>query len=709
MFQNFGYEIADLLKKAENIRYELHHPYVGTEHLLLAILKTDSKEKEILNEFGLTAQSFLDELSLVVGHPKEVTSINLYTPMLKRVLELALNEAEASNNGQVNINHLLMAMLEEADGVAIRILLRLNIDLDDLYDALKENISSSKKARNLEIMKVGINLTSKNNKTSKLYGREDEIDLIIETLLRKEKNNPLLIGKAGVGKTAIVEELARRIVKKEVPLELQNMEVYELEMGSLVAGTKYRGEFEERLTKIIKEVIKEKNIIIFIDEIHSMVNAGGAEGAICASDILKPYLARGEIKVIGSTTISEYHEYIENDQALARRFEKIVVQEPSDEDMLLILKKVKPIYENHYHLTLNNENLQDLLNLANTYIFSKNNPDKTLDLLDSVCARIKLKNSNLNASNLANLETMARKKAALLKKGEYKNALQLAKEEQEIKNLKNTSPTKLTMTRNDILEVIEKKTNMPLTNNQKNLFSKLRTNLFSNIYGQDDILNKLLDTLENSNQKNISFLLVGGSGVGKTKSVKIISETLKTNLIRIDMSEYHLEESINRLIGAPSGYVGYNKSYVFQSLIDHPYSTVLFDEIEKAHPKVLNLLLQILDEGFITDSLGNKIRFDHTYIFMTSNIRIAEKIGFNSCQNDALENVLSKELLGRIDAVLAFNPISEEVALKYIEKHLKNPQIKAIDLLNSTDITKYGLRNLENLINKYNKKTVNYN
>ena len=709
MFQNFGYEIADLLKKAENIRYELHHPYVGTEHLLLAILKTDSKEKEILNEFGLTAQSFLDELSLVVGHPKEVTSINLYTPMLKRVLELALNEAEASNNGQVNINHLIMAMLEEADGVAIRILLRLNIDLDDLYDALKENISSSKKARNLEIMKVGINLTSKNNKTSKLYGREDEIDLIIETLLRKEKNNPLLIGKAGVGKTAIVEELARRIVKKEVPLELQNMEVYELEMGSLVAGTKYRGEFEERLTKIIKEVIKEKNIIIFIDEIHSMVNAGGAEGAICASDILKPYLARGSIKVIGSTTISEYHEYIENDQALARRFEKIVVQEPSDEDMLLILKKVKPIYENHYHLTLNNENLQDLLNLANTYIFSKNNPDKTLDLLDSVCARIKLKNSNLNASNLANLETMARKKAALLKKGEYKNALQLAKEEQEIKNLKNTSPTKLTMTRNDILEVIEKKTNMPLTNNQKNLFSKLRTNLFSNIYGQDDILNKLLDTLENSNQKNISFLLVGGSGVGKTKSVKIISETLKTNLIRIDMSEYHLEESINRLIGAPSGYVGYNKSYVFQSLIDHPYSTVLFDEIEKAHPKVLNLLLQILDEGFITDSLGNKIRFDHTYIFMTSNIRIAEKIGFNSCQNDALENVLSKELLGRIDAVLAFNPISKEVALKYIEKHLKNPQIKAIDLLNSTDITKYGLRNLEKLINKYNKKTVNYN
>ena len=707
MFQNFGYEIADLLKKAEDLRFKLHHPYVGTEHLLLAILNSSSEVKNICKDYGLTYDNFKNELSLVIGHATEPSTINLYTPMLKRVLELALNDASENNNGKVKVHHLLLAMLEEGDGVAIRIMARLNIDLDDLYDAIKENLSVNKKTKNLEIMKIGIHLTNKNNKASKLYGREDEIEMIIETLLRKEKNNPLLIGKAGVGKTAIVEELARRIVKKEVPAELQKMEIYELEMGSLVAGTKYRGEFEERLTKIIKEVIKEKNIIIFIDEIHSMVNAGGAEGAICASDILKPYLARGEIKVIGSTTTNEYHEFIDNDKALARRFEKIVINEPTNEDMMLILKNVKPLYEKHYNINLTSDNLKDVLDLANEYIFSKNNPDKTLDLLDSVCARIKYKNINILSTN--ELENVVKKKESLLKKGEYKNALRFAKEEQEIRNTKVNYDLKLSMSKKDILEVIEKKTNMILLDKKDKLFKQLRENLFTNILGQDEALNKLLDTMEYNKQKGTSFLLVGGSGVGKTETIKIISDTLKTNLIRIDMSEYHLEESINRLIGAPSGYVGYGKNYVFRSLIDQPYSTILFDEIEKAHPKVLNLLLQILDEGFITDSLGNKIRFDHTYIFLTSNIKVSEKIGFNNSLNNALDNILSKELMGRIDVVLPFNKINEDIAKKYIKKHLKNKNINIEDLLNLSDIDKYGLRNLRNLINKYNKKSINYN
>ena len=707
MFQNFGYEIADLLKKAEDLRFKLHHPYVGTEHLLLAILNSSSEVKNICKDYGLTYDNFKNELSLVIGHATEASTINLYTPMLKRILELALNDANENNFGKVKINHLILAMLEEGDGMAIRIMARLNIDLDDLYDALKDNLVTTKKAKNLEIMKIGIHLTNKNNKFSKILGRDNEMEMIIETLLRKEKNNPLLIGKAGVGKTAIVEELARRIVKKEVPVELQKMEIYELEMGSLVAGTKYRGEFEERLTKIIKEVIKEKNIIIFIDEIHSMVNAGGAEGAICASDILKPYLARGEIKVIGSTTTNEYHEFIDNDKALARRFEKIVINEPTNEDMMLILKNVKPLYEKHYNINLTSDNLKDVLDLANEYIFSKNNPDKTLDLLDSVCARIKYKNINILSTN--ELENVVKKKESLLKKGEYKNALRFAKEEQEIRNTKVNYDLKLSMSKKDILEVIEKKTNMILLDKKDKLFKQLRENLFTNILGQDEALNKLLDTMEYSKQKGTSFLLVGGSGVGKTETIKIISDTLKTNLIRIDMSEYHLEESINRLIGAPSGYVGYGKDYVFRSLIDQPYSTILFDEIEKAHPKVLNLLLQILDEGFITDSLGNKIRFDHTYIFLTSNIKVSEKIGFNNSLNNALDNILSKELMGRIDVVLPFNKINEDIAKKYIKKHLKNKNINIEDLLNLSDIDKYGLRNLRNLINKYNKKSINYN
>lgn len=704
MFQNFGYEITDILKKAEDLRFKLHHPYVGTEHLLLAILDDDNEVSKICLEYGLTYSKFKNELSLVVGHAKDSLEINLYTPMLKRILELALNDANENNFGKVKINHLLLAMLEEGDGMAIRIMARLNIDLDDLYDALKDNLVTTKKAKNLEIMKIGIHLTNKNNKFSKILGRDNEMEMIIETLLRKEKNNPLLIGKAGVGKTAIVEELARRIVKKEVPKPLENMEIYELEMGALVAGTKYRGEFEERLNKIIKEVIKEKNIIIFIDEVHSMVNAGGAEGAICASDILKPYLARGELKIIGATTTNEYHEYISKDKALERRFEKIIINEPSNEDMLLILKNVKNSYEKHYDLKLSDDNLKDVLNLANEYIFSKNNPDKTLDLLDSVCARVKF----LNPNKEDDIETIIKKKENLLKKGEYKRALTIAKEEQKMR-LTKKDDKKLIITKENILEVIEKKTNMLLISQKEDLFKQLRTNLFNNILGQDDILNKLLDTMEYSKQKGTSFLLVGGSGVGKTETIKIISDTLKTNLIRIDMSEYHLEESINRLIGAPSGYVGYGKDYVFRSLIDQPYSTILFDEIEKAHPKVLNLLLQILDEGFITDSLGNKIRFDHTYIFLTSNISVSEKIGFNNSLNNALDNILSKELMGRIDLVLPYNKITNEVAQEYIKKNLKNPDINQEELINSSDINKYGLRNLRNLINKYNKKSINYN
>ena len=704
MFYNFGYEISDLLKEAEKIRYNLRHPYVGTEHLLLAILKSDTLESQICQDFGLTYENFQNELETLVGHASKASELNLYTPMLKRVLEVALNEAAETNQGKVLISHLLFAMLEEGDGVAIRVMMALDIDLDNLYEELKENVVTEKKKKNLEITKIGIHLTGKCNKKNVLVGRENEIEMMIETLLRKQKNNPLLIGKAGVGKTALVEELARRIVCKEVPLELQNMEIYELEMGSLVAGTKYRGEFEERLTKIIKEVIKEKNIIIFIDEIHCMVKAGGAEGAICASDILKPYLARGEIKVIGSTTLQEYHENIAVDKALDRRFEHIIIEEPNESDMIEILKSIKPSYEQHYKIKLTTENLTDLITLANKYIFTKNNPDKTIDLLDSVCAKIKFKSKDLHQKQ-SELKKVIMKKEKLLKQGYYQDALKIAKKEQEILN-NDENHLNLTMTKDDILEVIESKTKLIIRKSNEEIIANLKQNLFQKIKGQDEVLNKLLETMEVHGQNGTSFLLVGGSGVGKTQTVKIISDVLKTKLIRIDMSEYHLEESINRLLGAPSGYVGYGKPYVFQELLEQPYATVLFDEIEKAHPKVLNLLLQILDEGFITDSLGNIIHFNHTYIFLTSNIKIGDKIGFTNQANDGLDAVLSKELVGRIDAILPYQSISRQIALKYIEENLENNEIDYEKLLEESNYEKYGLRDIQHLIKKYNKKSV---
>ncbi len=702
MFHNFGYEVTDIIKEAEEIRYNLKHPYVGTEHLLLSILKNDKKVSKICESFDLTYQRFLDELIKTVGKAKSTLEINLYTPMLKKVLESALNFAMESNDGKVTPSHLVLAMLEEGDGVSVRIMMSLKIPMDALYDKLKVEVK--KKKKNLEIMKIGINLTNKCFKLNPLIKRDDELELIIETLLRKQKNNPLLIGKAGVGKTAIVEELSRRIKKGLVPEELRNVEIYELEMGSLVAGTKYRGEFEERLTKIINEIIKEKNIIIFIDEIHSMVNAGGAEGAICASDILKPYLARGELKIIGSTTLEEYHEYIAKDKALDRRFETILINEPNEKDMKSILLNIRKEYENHYQIKITDENIDDLIMLANKYIFNKNNPDKTIDLLDSVCSKIKFRETNNNKES-ESLDTIIKKKENLLKVGDYQDALKIAIEEQKMIEDNNIMNNYI-MTKEDIIKTIESKTKIDISTSMKSKLEKLQNNLTTNILGQEEAIKKLLNTLEYADNKSLSFLLCGGSGVGKTETVKIFSDTYKTNLVRIDMSEYHLEESINKLLGSPQGYVGYNDSYVFQEILKNPYSTILFDEIEKAHPKVLNLLLQILDEGFITDSKGNKIRFDHCYIFLTSNINVGKKIGFSNAVSNNLDNNFSKELVGRIDSIIPYQNITREVALKYIENNLQNKNIDTEILLNESEYEKYGIRNLKNIIKRQNKKLI---
>lgn len=348
MFHNYGFEVASILKKAEDIRYECKHPYVGTEHLLLALLFEENETTQVFENFGVNYTSFKSLLIDTIGQASSYQELNLYTPMLKKVLEIANMEAMDLNHGVVKPVYLALALLEEGEGIAIRLLLQMDISLDDLYLSLKQLITPrSKKNKNLEIFKIGVSMSQNLGKEKVIVGRDKEIDFMIETLLRKQKNNPLLIGKAGVGKTALVEELARRIKYHEVPKELEGMEIILLEMGALVAGTKYRGEFEERLNKIIKEVLHEKNIILFIDEIHSMVNAGGAEGAIAASDILKPYLARGEIKIIGATTLAEYHEFLERDKALDRRFEKIMIEEPSLDMMQTILDAVVPSFEKY--------------------------------------------------------------------------------------------------------------------------------------------------------------------------------------------------------------------------------------------------------------------------------------------------------------------------------------------------------------------------
>ena len=708
MFNNFGFIGSKILKEAEEERCELHHPYVGSEHLLLAILKGDSKVKEILEDEGLTYKKFRQELIDIVGIPKKNIEINLYTPLLKRILSNALNDAKENNKGVVTESHLLIAMLDEGEGIAIRIMIGMNINLDDLYDELKVKPMDIKQEK-LEILTVGRVLNDKVDEFDEVIGRDKEINEVIEVLLRKKKSNPLLIGPAGVGKTAIVEELARRIKNKDVPLNLLNKKIIELPMGDLVSGTKYRGEFEERLTKIIKEVIKNKNIILFIDEVHTMVNAGGAEGAINAGDILKPYLARGDLKVIGATTTEEYEKFIAKDKALERRFETILVKEPSLEETKEILKGLKESYEAHHKIKITDENIEDIVSLANRYLFKKKNPDKTIDLLDSVCAYVKRK--NVLKEKLSSLDKKMKElieaKEAYVKNSEFDKALEtclkISDVEEQMNKLKETKDDGIT--KEDILRVIEAKSHIPILIDKKKILEKIKNKLYQNILYEDEALEKLMDNLKifYEKERSVKLLLIGPSGVGKTSAVKLISAVTHDKLIRLDMSEYKESSSLSKLIGSHAGYVGYDDPFIFKEVKYNPYSIILVDELEKAHPSIMNLFLQIMDEGIIHDSHGEAIDFSHTLIIMTSNAYKNNNVGFINQSKDLTEE-FSEEFLGRFDDYILFKPLTKEQAKSYIQEKLQDETLDYEKLLKDASFQKYGFRYMNKIIDKYKMK-----
>ncbi len=699
MFDNFNFEIAHIFKQAEREMAELRHPYVGSEHLFLAILNNNDKVSKTLNTYGITYNKFKNELIEIVGIGSKKSDLYLYTPLLKRVIDTALCDAKEDNKGIVTTTHLLLALLEEAEGIAIRILLSLNINLDKLYKELHQK--KIHKDGKLTIYEIGHNLNESVDLDEKIVGREEEINLLIETLLRKNKNNPLLVGKAGTGKTAIVEEVARRIEKGNITEELKNKKIILLEMASLVAGTKYRGEFEERLNKIIEEVIAEEDIILFIDEIHTLVNAGGAEGAIDASNILKPYLARGKIKCIGATTTEEFDKYIAHDKALERRFQKILIKEPNEEETEYILKSIKKEYEDHHKIKITNKNIKDIIYLANKYIYNKNNPDKCIDVLDSVCAKVKLKNinDNLKQTYEEELETLKKQKEEYIINQDYVNALKLkTKADNILQKINKPEVLKYHILKSDILKVIQNKSNIPLLENKTKIYNNLKKDLTKNIIGQDQALNKILNNFLNKQKSNsnkpLSLLLTGPTGVGKTYTVKTIAKSLNINLIRIDGSEYNLETSVNKLIGVSAGYVGYNDNYLFKEVLDNPYSLILLDEIEKASPKVINLFLQILDEGYITTSTNEKIKFNNTIIFMTSNANVTSTVGFASKTTN--NDLLTKEILNRLDEVIEFKSVNKEVAKQYI--NLKNKDLDEETILTKSNYQKYGFRELDRTI-----------
>ena len=689
----FSEEAQHILKQAKLEMKKLKHAFIGSEHIILSILNNNNSIRDKLNSLGINYELFKDKLIKMIGIGKVSNDYFIYTPLLKRVLEEAILDTKELNIKEVSLNTIFLALLDEGEGVGIRVLSGLGIDIDNLYEELG-SINNNRNNKKLLISECSVDLTNKakNNLFDPLIGRENEVNELIEILLRRSKNNPLLIGEAGVGKTAIVEELSRRIANGDVPIKLKNKRIFSLSMASCVSGTKYRGEFEERVTKIIKELEDNQDIIVFIDEIHTLVGAGGAEGAIDASNILKPALARGKIKIIGATTINEYKDSILKDKALNRRFQTIIVKENTIDETKEILTNLKNIYEDYHHVIIPNEVIDKLVELTDKYIPEKKNPDKSLDILDIVCAKVSLKKNNhlIKIDKLKEeLENIRKEKDSLIINHHYNKAMTIRNNEMKLESNINELTLSLkdmkrkTITIKDVAMVLEKKTSIPIYEIKSNInkVKNIEKYLKSKIIGQ----NKAITELSNITKKIFlglksdlpySLLFVGKSGIGKTLLVKEYSKYLSIPLIRLDMGEYKEAHSISKIIGSPPGYVGYNDyDNILEKVKNNPYSIILLDEIEKAHSNIINLFLSILDEGEILDSHGNKVNFKNTIIIMTSNIKSEiENIGFNHNNEyeEDIRNILSTAFVNRINKIIYFNSLEEDSIRKIIEDKIKN-------------------------------------
>ena len=735
MFGNFEEEARKVLVNAKKEMYDLNHPYVSSEHLLLAILKGDNEISEKLKEFDLDYNRFKDEVIKIIGKGSKHSEWFLYTPLLKRIIENATLDAKENNNGVVTVNHLFASLLDEGEGVAIRILIGMDIDIDELYSEFTDKIINKKSHKKLLIDEIGTDLNKKamSGNLDPVTGRDEEIKRVLEILCRRCKNNPLLIGEAGVGKTAIVEELANMIVRGEVPLTLRNKRIISLDMASSVAGTKYRGEFEERMNKILKEIEENDDIILFIDEIHTLVGAGGAEGAIDASNIFKPALARGKIRCIGATTTDEYKKYIEKDSALERRFQRVIIEAPSEETVKNILMNLKDIYEGYHKVIIDEEIIDLIIHLSSKYIYNRNEPDRSIDILDEVSAKVSLKESKglkeYGFYNKKLKEVIKNKKKAILDNN-FDKASTFKNEEFDLMNKINNLELSLykthsrKVTKLDVAEVINMKTGIPIyeiLNEKAKLIKQTEKILNKNIIGQDEAVKEVAKVAKKIklgfNDKCYSFLFCGPSGVGKTLLARTFGENLVgvNNIIKLDMSEYKEAHSISKIIGSPPGYVGYDdNTNILEEIRNKPYSVLILDEIEKAHTNIINLFLQVLDEGKIKNSKGKIVRFDNVVIIMTSNVGFHEiNVGFNNKNTkiSRLNDSFSIPFMNRVDKVICFNSLNEEDILKIIKMNLKKFKEKYSDkiririskeveneILNLSNYEEYGARKINKII-----------
>ena len=743
MFSRFSEEAQKALILAKKEMNNLRHPYVGSEHLFLSILSMKDLEiTKILASYNITYEVFKRELIRIVGVGKESNEWFLYTPLLKRVIETAILNSKEKGEVEVSVNELLLAILEEGEGVAIRLLIGLNIDVDEIYNSISKDSKVSNKALHKKLLvedfAVNLNKMIVGNEVDPVIGRDDEIKSLIEILCRRGKNNPLLIGEAGVGKTAIVEELARRIVEGNVPKPLKGKTILSLPMASLVAGTKYRGEFEERVSKILKELEENDDIIVFIDEVHTIVGAGGAEGAIDASNIIKPALARGKIQLIGATTTYEYHNFIEKDKALNRRFQIIMIEEPSTNKTKEILKKLKPLYEAYHFVSISDDIIDLIVDLSDTYIYEYYQPDKSIDILDEVCTKASLLESkndtDLSKINIELQEVISNKKKAIMKQDfdlastykEKEKELLTKKNDLELNLMTKRKPKKIT--KEMVADVIYLKTKIPvyeINKSSRKIINNLDKSLKKIVLGQDEIITDLCNRVKKvrlgfQDKPHIeSFLFCGRTGVGKTLLVKEFANLLygDANFIRLDMSEYKEAHTVSKIIGSPPGYVGFdNHLTVLDTIRMHPHSVILLDEIEKASGEVMKLFLQVLDEGVLTDSRGRKVRFDNVFLFMTTNLGFSkDSIGFTECKNNIdIEEFLGVEFVNRIGKIYYFNDISRNVIHRIVEKRLyvliegfkrKDLKIKiskeVVDkVIKESNYEKFGARRVDKVIDE---------
>mgnify|MGYP004501262627 FL=1 len=743
-----------VLEIAKEFSITHNYSFVGTEHILYGLVKEgEGLASKILTSQGLKPEYVEEEILRIDGVMNTLESDPEFTPRAKRIIENSAKEAMRMGQNYVGTEHILLALMREIDSVAVRILIDTNIDpqriFADLLRLLSEDspvanysdssFSSSVDTNTPTLNQYGKNLTAlaKESKLDPVIGRKNEIQRIIEILSRRTKNNPVLIGEPGVGKTAVVEGLAQMIVDNKVPEILKNKKVVSLDMSAMVAGAKYRGDFEERLKNVLQEIKKAGNIILFIDEMHTIIGAGAAEGAMDAANILKPLLSRGEIQIIGATTLNEYRKHIEKDAALERRFQTVIVDEPTTEDTVKILSGLKDKYEAHHNVKITDEAIKAAVDLSERYINDRFLPDKAIDLIDEACSKIKLRTVTMpkNILDMENkIEKVSKEKEEAIISQSFEKAAKLRDEEKELKdkvnkareNWKKKEENKeASVNAEDIANVVSAWTKIPVTKLTKTESEKLKNldlELKKRVIGQDDAVEALARAikrarvgLQNENRPIGSFMFLGPTGVGKTELTKALAENLFGNenqLIRLDMSEFMEAHSVSKLIGSPPGYVGYDEGgQLTEQVRRKPYSIVLFDEIEKAHPDVFNMLLQILDDGRLTDSTGRTVSFKNTVIIMTSNAgarNIVEhhSIGFMNKEDSKkdyektrdevmgeLKKIFRPEFLNRLDDIIVFKKLSNE-SIEKITKIMLDEFIKRLEKKNikvdvSDDVIKY--------------------